>query len=120
MGTASSNIGPYSRYEIPFNLLHTFYEADGTTAIDLTGFAVEVNWWIKGQSPADAVQVFSGTLFDPTNGVVSVPWDTAPTVFAETGLHEIQIYVGNGTYRYASEIFRFMVRESVATTAPVI
>jgi len=116
----ATTLGPYTKYEIPDSLLVTFYQIDGVTPIDLSGYSVEVHWWIKSQSPADTVQTFSGSLSDATNGIVAVPWSSATEVFEEVGLHEVEIWVGDGVNRYGSEIFRFQVRESVATSTPTV
>lgn len=118
MSTSSTVLGPYYQYEIPPDLTHTYYQSDGSTPRDLTGFSVQVHWWVTGQSPPDSVSTFNGSLSDAANGVVAVSWAGVPEVFEESGHHQFQIFAGNGTYRYSSEVFSFQVVTGVAATEP--
>lgn len=120
MTTTSTYLDTYQLYEVPVNLLHTFYEDDGVTPRNLTGYTVEVTWWIRSQTPADTPQTFAGSLNDAANGVVSVPWSSAPEAFEELGTHEVQIWVGDGTYRHSSDIFTYAVIDGVSTSEPTV
>lgn len=125
MATSQTNLGSYTYGEKPPPLLVTFNDAAGD-AINLTGYTVEAQWKVKGQSPDDTPNSFSCSLSDATNGVVSVPWGTQSTSpFADSATApytvELEVWAGDGTNLYCSEQFRFAVRVAVAgTSTPAI
>lgn len=120
--TTITRLGPYSRFEKPRALAVTFTEDDGETAMDISGYDALAEWVVLGQNPTDTPDSFACTLTsDGSDGSVTVPWGTAdPSPFAVVGTVELEVWVGNGTVRHASEIFRFTVRPTVATSAPAV
>lgn len=108
-------LGPFSVGEKPEPLLITFTDVDGT-AINLNGydsdFVVEaVDQTVTG------LGVGTATLnTDGTDGVVKYTWGAAD--FATAGFFRAQMWVGNGTNRYASCVYSFFV--NIDTTAPSI
>jgi hypothetical protein len=110
-------VGPYTEYEKPPPILVTFTQSDGTTALDISGLDVEVVWVRNGETTE---QSFAGTLStDGTDGVASVPWGSQlVTPFDEPGTVFMEVWVGDGSTRYASERIRFKVRPAVALTEP--
>jgi hypothetical protein len=118
----TTKLGPYTRFERPRPFAVTFYENDGVTVIDVSGYDAVATWFVKGQSPADTPDTFTCTLTtDGTDGQVTVPWGQAsPSPFDVAGTVEMEVWVGDGTVRLASEKFRFVVRAAVATSAPAV
>lgn len=129
--TSTTNLGKYTWGEKPPPLLVTFTD-NANVVIDLTGCTVVGEYWVKGQTPAHTPIQFSGSLSDAANGIVSLPWGTtSPSPFAARNnaddgyllrpyTVELEAWAGDGSVRYASEKFRFVVLASVADATPSI
>jgi hypothetical protein len=121
MSTAT-RLGPYSRFEKPSPLVVTFTESDNVTVKDISGYTAQAQWKARLGPTMDVVHSFPCSLTNTgTDGQVTVPWGTAnPSPFDLATVVEMEVWVGNGTVRYASEKFRFAVRDTVATVAPTL
>lgn len=107
-------IGPYSTGEIPEPILVSYKDATGT-AIDLTGFSAAVAIEAIDQTVA-GLGAGAVTITDPAAGVVRYVWAAAD--FTTDGCYRLQLWVGNGTNRYASVPFEYFVTTN--TSAPNI
>lgn len=109
----TTELGPYIAGEIPEPWQHDFDDADGA-ALNLTGYAVRVTYTI-----GDAAQVVrTGTLVDAgATGRAEYAWVAAD--LATAGLMVGEMWVGNGTNRYARH-FRMTIDEARGGPAPNI
>ncbi len=104
--------GPYVEGEIPEPIVVQFFQNDGVTVINLTGYTV--NLVIKDKTKADAQgTTLVGDLADAANGKARYTWvdgdlDT-PAEYVAT------MWVGNGTVRLASKLIEFTVYTSEVT-----
>jgi hypothetical protein len=101
-------IGPYVVGEIPAPLEYTFLESDGS-AVDLLGYTAE--FITRPTDDVSAVSVYPAAVTDPANGVVTYTWDG--TELESPGRHWCELWVGNGTNRFASVRMEYGVRASV-------
>jgi hypothetical protein len=96
-------IGPFHEGEIPAPLTHTF------TDVDLTGYTAKAGIKRFG----DVVDLRDITIDLPaTDGKATFVW--AADDLAEPGAYEVQLWVGNGTNRFASPVHTFTVAPSIA------
>jgi hypothetical protein len=116
-------IGPYTAGEIPPPIVVTFKDSSGA-ALDLSA-AQWVGKWVSRRHKPGASGEFASD--DPaavtvdaavnhgtgaTKGQVTYTWVAAD--FATDGNYEGQMWVGNGTNRYASERFTWSTRSAIA------
>ena len=110
---AATVIGPYTVGEVHAPLTVQFLDASGSP-VNLTGYTAKFVWAKKGGTPTEA----NATITDTANGIVTVPWTAA--VWQASGPYELEVWVGNGAFRLASELFEFEVRKAVAVSTPNI
>lgn len=110
----TTRIGPFSLGEKPEPLQITIQDADGN-AISLTGYTVSFVIEAVDQTVA-GLGAGTSEIVTPASGITRYNWAAAD--FATAGLYRGQMWVGNGTYRYASDVFEWFVRDN--TTAPSI
>lgn len=121
----NQNLGYYTYWEQPAVLAVELKAEDGTV-MNITGFSVECDWKIKGQTPADTANRFTGSVSDGPAGLVSVPWGTqTPSPFADPVAVapytvELDVWAGDGTVRTASQRFRFAILPSLSTVEPTV
>lgn len=116
-------IGPYTVGEIPTPITVTFKNADGT-AMDLSNVAWVARWVArrhKGGTSGDFTATDpSSTIANATvdhgtgatKGQVTYVWVGAD--FITDGDYEGEMWIGNGTNRYASERFRWTTRLAIS------
>lgn len=115
---ATTILGPYSQFEAPAPLVVTFQTSAGVD-MDIGGYDAVATWKLRGETTVSTITC--SIVGDGSGGEVSVPWGTAdPSPFDETGTVEMDVWVGDGTVRYASERFRWRVRAVIPTTAPAV
>lgn len=112
MTITTQSIGPYTAGEKPAALVHTFTDSSGT-AINLAGYTAKLQLVRLDAAPATANATVSGAA----TGEVTYAWGASDLTTA--GRYQAQFWAGNGTFRFASDIFTFEVQPSV-TTAPAI
>lgn len=108
----TTTIGPYTTGEIPPPLTVTFTDSDGDP-IDLDGY--QARWVTRARgSDTEATAV---AVVDPdqqaNTGQVTYTWVVGD--LDTEGVYRGEMWVGNGTNRYASELFEFDVRAAIAT-----
>jgi hypothetical protein len=106
-------VGPYVVGEIPAPLEYTFQESDGS-AMDLTGYTAK--FLVRPSDGGPAVEL-DATVSTPLAGQVTYTWDG--TELEQPGPHWAQIWVGDGTNRFASLRLEFSVRASVGPVPAV-
>lgn len=100
--TGAQELGPYTEGEIPAPLAYEFQDADGTP-LDLTGYSA-----VFLHSPSrDAEVIVTPSTLD--GAVATHVWEE----LSIAGIHHAEFWVGNGTNRFASDRFRFMVRRAI-------
>lgn len=107
MAVEKINIGFFAAGEIPPPVSHTFTDFDGA-AVDISSFSTR-------QMNIEAIPAVTGPLgtnavtfvTDGTDGKVTYAWSA--TDMAEPGSYSAQIWVSNGTNRYASDLIIFVV-----------
>lgn len=109
-----TRIGPFTLGEKPEPLQITIQDYDGV-AVALTGytasFVIEsVDQTVSGLGAGVSEVVAAAS------GITRYTWAAAD--FTTAGFYRGQMWVGNGTYRYASDVFEWFVRD--LTTAPSI
>jgi hypothetical protein len=119
-------IGPYTVGEIPAPIVVTFKDSTGA-ALDLSA-AGWVGRWIYREHKAGTSGEFSAT--DPaavtqtanvdhggglTKGQVTYPWVVGD--FAAGGDYEGEMWIGNGTNRFASGRFAWTTQPAIAVPA---
>lgn len=116
-------IGTFRQWEIPPPLVYQFQDADGK-AMNLTGYDAEmvISDGNEG-SGADAIPSSDrevrhemATVTDPEQGKVTYQWQTGD--LSTTGVIFAELWVSNGSNRFASE--RFQLRVSPALAEPSI
>lgn len=109
---AATSIGIFAKGEKPDPLLVTFTDTGGV-ALDLTGFTASCK---IEQVDSSTTGLATGTavLNNAAGGIVQYTFTDADMNTA--GLFRLQVWVGNGTRRYASELFEYKVSED--TEAP--
>ena len=91
--------------------VHTFLDEDGTV-ITLTGYT--------GEATSVTPDGTTGTVSGSVNGAAGTVTCTLPaTATASSGVLDVQLWAGNGTYRLASPIWRVLLAET-AGAAPSI
>ena len=106
------NLGIFAQGAIPYTLAHTFYQADGTTVIDLSVGPFTPT--VKASGPyGQGTPALSG---DGSGGVVTYEWDTAD--FADIGDYELVIWVTDGSRNLESDLFVWTVYDAPGTTGP--
>lgn len=109
----TTTLGPYTAGEIPEPWQHTFTDADGQ-AIDLTGYSVRLAYRLDG---GDQVVRVGSLVSSGAGGVVLYAWVAAD--LATDGRMEGEMWVGNGTNRYARS-FEMTIDPPRGGTAPSI
>jgi len=94
---------PLMAGEIPEPLAHTFLDADGT-AMNLTGFDASAVW----EHTDGTTGTLSCSAGDST-GEISATVSAAAV--ASTGVVDVVVWVGNGSNRYASPIWRLLIAD---------
>jgi len=109
-----TRIGPFTLGEKPEPLQITLQDADGS-AISLTGYTAQ---FVIESIDQTVSGLASGTseIVTAASGITRYTWAAAD--FTTAGFYRGQMWVGNGTYRYASDVFEWFVRD--LTTAPSI
>jgi hypothetical protein len=114
LAAPKQQIGPFFVGERPPALTHTFTDADGN-AINLSGHTIR--FVVVGVDDSDDTGMGgNGTLETAASGIVSYTFSDAD--MATEGMFRGQFWAGNGTRRYASDIFEYVV--VTGTTAPSI
>lgn len=109
-----TRIGPFSVGEKPEPLQITLQDADGA-ALTLTGYTA--SFVIESvDETVSGLAAGTSDIVTPASGITRYTWAAAD--FTTAGFYRGQMWVGNGTYRYASDIFEWFVRD--VTTAPSI
>ena len=106
---ADRTLGPYVQGERPAPLVVTFTEEDRVTALDLTDYDARAVIAAPGVDPVTR----DASVTAPETGEVTYVWDDEDLLLG-TGTFELEVWVGNGTNRFASERFIFYVREPLA------
>lgn len=111
-------LGPYVTGEIPVPLVHVFTDAAGA-ALNISGFAAKFSYGRRDPSTGDFIDTATrdATITDGPAGEATYTFDG--TEMDESGVWVAELWVGNGTNRFASELFEYVVRASVGT-APAI
>lgn len=107
-------LGPYSIGEIPSAFQVTITD-DSNNAIDLTGFTAEFVIEAVDETIAN-LGLGTSDITNEVGGVTQYQW--VATDFANAGHFRAQMWVGNGTVRYASDVFEWFVRDT--TDAPSV
>ena len=105
-------LGPYTAGEIPPPVVVTFTDAAGAP-INITGYAVRLVY----RRDADTAVTRTGAVDNGASGIASYTWVAAD--MATAGSYRADMWVGNGTNRYASQPIAWVIREAV-DTAPAI
>lgn len=110
----ATRIGPFTLGEKPEPLQITMQDADGA-ALVLTSYTAK---FVIESVDATVAGLAAGTSSIPTpaSGITRYVWAAAD--FTTAGFYRGQMWVGDGTYRYASDVFEWFVRD--LTTAPSI
>jgi hypothetical protein len=107
-------IGPFVVGEKPAPILYQFLDEDGA-ALPITGYAAKFScreqWGLVTKDGAAATLV-SGPL-----GKVEYDWDG--TEFPVPGHYLAELWVGNGTNRFASVLIKFDARSPVASVPAI-
>lgn len=109
-----TRIGPFTLGEKPEPLQITIQDFDGN-AVSLSSYTAKfviesVDQTVNGLGEG------TSEIVTPASGITRYNW--AVSDFTTAGFYRGQMWVGNGTYRYASDIFEWFVRD--LTTAPSI
>lgn len=112
MATTKIDLGPYVVGEKPPPLEYTFQNSAGA-AINLTGYTAK----FKYQRTDDSATEANATVSDAVAGKVTYTW-TGPE-FATPGDYWAEVWVGNGTNRYASLRLEYTVRAGVGSTPSI-
>ncbi|MDP8930471.1 MAG: phage baseplate upper protein [Actinomycetota bacterium] len=111
-------LGPFVAGEIPPPVVVEFRtrNADGTTGppIDITGYAVR---YIYKERGATAAIERTGALEDAVNGKARYVWVEAD--LTTSGNYEAEMWVGNLTNRYASQLIRYHVRPNLGVVPAI-
>lgn len=109
-----TRIGPFTLGEKPEPLQITIQDFDGT-AVSLVGYTAK---FVIESVDQTVSGISSGVseIITPASGVTRYTWAAAD--FTTAGFYRGQMWAGNGTYRYASDVFEWFVRD--LTTAPSI
>lgn len=107
MAATKIDLGDFAAGEIPPPIEHTFLDFDGVV-VDLTGFStlamnVEAIPEVTGPVGDGSIDMD----VDPATGKVSYTWSA--TDMAEPSGYTGQMWVSNGTNRYASDLFKYKV-----------
>ena len=106
-------IGPYVVGEIPSPLEYSFLDSAGQP-INLTGYTAKL---VVRPTDSNTPASYGATVSAPLAGTVTYTWDG--TELAQPGPHWAEVWVGNGTNRFASLRLEFTVRGPVGAV-PVI
>lgn len=104
----SVTIGPYVIGEKPSPLTYQFQDSTGT-AINITGFTAKFSY----QERYGAAVTANAAITDGPNGKATYTF--TGTEFATAGHYRAEMWVGNGTNRYASVDIIFDVAVPVGT-----
>src|SRR5215475_4870691 len=108
-------IGPYSAGEIPEPVLHTFLKADGTpdgfTPNGTFSSRFEYRRW---NTTTPIIELTPVVAADQAANPGQVTITFGATDIATAGDYEGGLWVGNGTNRYRSQRFRWLVKPSIA------
>lgn len=108
----SVTIGPYVIGEKPSPLTYQFQDSTGT-AINITGFTAKFSY----QEHDGAAVTANATITDGPNGKATYTFTGAE--FATAGRYRAEMWVGNGTNRYASVDIIFNVAVPVGTVPSI-
>jgi hypothetical protein len=118
MSDNSIQLGPYSQGEIPEPVTHTFLKSDGTP----DGFTPNGTFVAKLEyrrwNTTVVVERTPIVAADQAANAGQVTWSWVAADIAAYGDFEGELWVGNGTNRYRSQRFRWLIKPSVAV--PVI
>jgi hypothetical protein len=106
-------IGPYFVGEKPQAIIVAFTDADGA-AINITGYTPQ--FVIETDAGGAITEAGSAALVSGAGGTAQYTWGAAD--LATAGWYRGQLWVGNGTTRISSRVFRWEVQS--ATLAPSI
>jgi hypothetical protein len=101
-------IGPYVVGEKPAPLMYQFQDSDGIP-IDLTGYSAQFVY----RQQYDVATTASATVSDPANGEVTYNWTGSE--MTKAGHYMSEVWVGNGTNRFASVLIEFDARNAVGS-----
>lgn len=109
------NLGEFTAGEKPAPLVYQFQKADGTPLDLSASYVARVTYRERFGTPtlvSTGVTVTSGV-----NGEVTYVWTGAE--LASPGHYYLEVWAGNGTNRFASELIEYDVRAAVGVV-PVI
>lgn len=109
-----TRIGPFTLGEKPEPLQITIQDFNGN-AVNLTGYTASFVIESVDQT-VNGLGTGISEIVTPASGITRYTWAIAD--FTTMGFYRAQMWVGNGTYRYASDVFEWFVRD--LTAAPSI
>lgn len=104
------DLGPYTAGEIPPPFAYTFTDSDGA-AIDLTGYEARFVWARNDGDPTTRTAAVTGAA----TGEATHTWIEAD--LADGGSYRAEMWVGDGTNRFASPPIVYFVRDAVDVPA---
>jgi hypothetical protein len=105
------NLGQYTAGEKPAPVTIQFTDSDGVALSTSTGtWVARLVYKIDGAADADATTDATATV--NTTGLGTF---TPPVVSATPGSYVAQLWIGNGTNRYASELITWVAIDAVGT-----
>jgi baseplate upper protein BppU len=108
-------IGPFVSGEIPPPLEYQFLDSGGV-GLDLTGYAAKFSCVELGGATV-TVDVADATVTDPATGKVTYTWTGVE--FPTAGRYQAELWVGDGTLRFASVLIAFTARRAVASVPSI-
>lgn len=101
-------LGPFTEGEIPEPLTVTYTDAEGG-ALNLTGYDAR---WVFERERDGALERMADVVAPAADGQARYTWVDGD--LGEHGKYRAEMWVGNGTNRFASEPFEFTVRRALA------
>lgn len=108
MSTPKVTIGPYVVGEKPAPFVYTFQDYAGA-ALPITGYAAK--FIVRRSDDPAGAQTYNATVSNGAAGQVTYTWTGAE--FPVPGHYLAEMWVGNGSNRFASVLIRFDVRSAV-------
>lgn len=106
------DLGWFAEGAIPPNIVHTYVDYDGEI-VDLTGYSsyMQIEAFPPVQNPLGigAIQIVAPA----TNGQVEYSWHENDMLQASS--YQAQMWVTNGTKRYESDVFKYIVYDGPGT-----